>query len=369
MLMRCLAAWLVAVAPPALAQPDVAFDAPRLSDAPALPAAPTDFVDARKGPVRWEYPAAARAAVRPLIDALPGRWASVVEELGGDIEPELHIRIATNPEEMARLAPEGAPPPAYAVGVAYPSLGLVLLTLTAPQTWDRPDVQRVLVHELSHVALHRAVDGQPVPRWFTEGVAVHQSQERSLDRLQSLWRGAATGQLIGLDALGGRFPDRPHTVSLAYAQSADFVRWLLARPNGKAQFHELLGRLRRASSFYHALEVTYSTGPGALEEAWQRDLEARFQLMPLLFGSGGVWAFGALLLILGFIRRRRQAKTKLAAWARAEAEEDKRDLSATSALHDPPLVSLAHLRPAEARPSRDTPVPTIEHEGRNHTLH
>ena len=72
---------------------------------------------------------------------------------------------------------EVAPPPAYAVGVAYPALGLVLLTLSAPDTWERPDLDRVFIHELAHVATHRAAGGNGVPRWLDEGIAIHVAGE------------------------------------------------------------------------------------------------------------------------------------------------------------------------------------------------
>ena len=49
--------------------------------------------------------------------------------------------------------------------------------------------------ELSHVALHRAVDGHPVPRWFTEGVSIHQAGERNIARIRTLWQGAVQRRL------------------------------------------------------------------------------------------------------------------------------------------------------------------------------
>src|SRR5690606_2718517 len=119
------------------------------------------------GDVVWEYHERTEAIARELIEVHREAWPRIAEELGGVVDGSLVVRIARSPEEMAALAPIGQPPPPYASGVAYPRRGLVLLTLTAPETWQRPDVDRVLVHELSHVALHRAVNGHPIPRWFS----------------------------------------------------------------------------------------------------------------------------------------------------------------------------------------------------------
>ena len=57
---------------------------------------------------------------------------------------------------MARLAPPESPPPKYAVGVAYPALKLVLVSLVDPKSFEGTDLVEVLKHELAHVALEDA---------------------------------------------------------------------------------------------------------------------------------------------------------------------------------------------------------------------
>ena len=139
---------------------------------------------------------------------------------------ELVIRVARNPREMRALAPADMPPPDYATGVAYSRWGVILLTMSSPQSWEPPDLEVVLVHELSHVALYRAVAGNDVPRWFNEGVAIHQSEARMLPRMESLLRAAAQRSMLRLSELDDHFPNRPHEVNVAYAQSADVVGFL-----------------------------------------------------------------------------------------------------------------------------------------------
>lgn len=171
---------------PVLAQPTDAPSDVSLArfERDALPPLPAGYVTRDDQGVRWDLPEEARAGeiVDQLQDIVRVEWPRIERELGVDIEDDLVIRVARSPDEMRALAPADAPPPAYAVGVAYPASGLVLLTLSAPETWERPDLAHVIVHELSHVALHRAVGGRPVPRWLTEGVAIHQARERSFER-------------------------------------------------------------------------------------------------------------------------------------------------------------------------------------------
>jgi hypothetical protein len=343
-----------------------------------LPALPDGFVSERRGRVQWEYPESARSLVRDLQGTYRQEWPRVTSELGGSIDSRLVIRIGVDPDEMRALAPRDAPPPAYATGVAYPARGLVLLTLTAPETWERPNLEQVLVHELSHIALHRAVDGHPIPRWFSEGVAIYQAREASFERIQTLWSATVGDRILPLRRLSRAFSDRPHRVSLAYAQSADFVRWLRAREDGEAKFRGLIERVREGQPFETAVRRTYSSRLSGLELDWRADLAERFEAWPLLLGSGGLWVLAALLIVLAYFRRRRKDKAKFREWE----DEDRAVLAAahvaaTASLARPQGASargpeeereLLYVLPAEPR-LRDSGVPTIEHEGRSHTLH
>lgn len=334
-----------------------------------LPLAPAGFVREQRGDVTWEFHERARAVATDLQEVHQQQWPRVVRELGVEIDSALTIRIGRSPEEMAALAPEAHPPPAYASGVAYPRLGLILLTLSAPDTWQRPDVETVLVHELSHVALHRAVGGHPVPRWFSEGVAIHQAREHSLERIRTLWSGTAAGQLISMSRLSRAFPAKPHHVNLAYAQSADFVRWLLARDDGEARFREVIERLGHGQPFETALERTYSIPLVNLELDWHDNLNERFKAWPLLFGSGTLWAFAALLIFVAYARRKQSDRKTLKRWEREEETEARAMAVATQA---PPLDDDAPDPLYVTLPEplfRESDVPTVEHEGRSYTLH
>jgi hypothetical protein len=148
----------------------------------------------RSGSLELTFPTAAESETRELLSSIDETWNGLAQLLGVRVSTELDLRIARNPEEMQALAPEGVRLPGYASAVAFSSRGVVLLSLTEPRSFLRPDMQKLLVHELAHVALHRAVSGNAVPRWFSEGVAVHQAGERSIARIQTLWNGVVRGR-------------------------------------------------------------------------------------------------------------------------------------------------------------------------------
>jgi hypothetical protein len=272
---------------------------------------------------------------------------------------------------MAELSPQGAPPPAYAAGVAHPSLHLALLTLQAPQTWEAPDLSELLRHELTHIALADAVAGHHVPRWFDEGLAVHESGELPAARFWALWNATLSKRLLPLADLDRGFPLDRYDVNVAYAESADFVRFLM-RAADRARYGSLVDRVRAGVPFDRALEDAYGTDIHKLEYEWSEERGRKFGLAPMLAGSGLLWITIAGLMVAAWVKRRRRARQKLAQWAREEAAMDaalavsrepslERELGAGQ--HQDPAAD--DVVPAGRRPS----LPVVEHDGRWYTLH
>jgi hypothetical protein len=317
--------------------------------------------------IQWLYPTRASSEVQALMQRAPEAWRELSESLGAPQAPtDVQVRVALDPRGMQALAPPGVRLPDYASGVALPERGLILLTLSEPGTWQRPDMEGVLVHELSHVALHRAVAGRPVPRWFTEGVAIHESGERSLERVRTLWEGALGRRLYPLGELSRAFPAQHHRVNLAYAQAADMVRFLLDA--GPQRFTRLIEQLRQGTDFERAVEVAYDRSLESLERDWHQGLDARFASWPLVLGSlTGLWALGAVLLVIGYVRTRRKHHQTLKRWAIEEAPLIELPVASEAGPARSPADEVldALERGRKSEPS----VPTVEHEGQSHTLH
>jgi len=341
----------------------------------ALPEPPDDFEVREEDGVRWIYPSGAEDFYETLRDLRADAWETLEEDLGVDVDDSLEVRISRDPDEMRELGPRWAPPPAYAAGVAYGSTGLILLTLTAPETWERPDVETVFVHELSHIALRRAVNGHELPRWFVEGVAIHQSGERSLERVKTLWGGHFGDRLIPLAQLDRSFPSKPHEVNLAYAQAADVVRYLRRDAREGRRFAVLIGELAEGETFPDALSDAYAVTEGQLERDWLASVGERARALPLIVGGGTFWVIAAFLLIAAWRRRRKQTKKRLAAMA-AQERADEEAIASLEALAEARLRDLAAtdeegflIYMASNPGPREADVPTVEHDGHQHTLH
>jgi hypothetical protein len=328
----------------------------------------------REGAVKWTYPSAALAEIRDLQTDAREIWARLGTELGVYLEPELDIRVAVNPEQMAALAPAGRTVPPYASGVAFPPEGVVLLTLTAPESWVRPDMPKLLAHELSHVALHRALDGHSIPRWFAEGVAIHHSGEHSFARIRTLWAATLRGGLVGLRDLSERFPEQHGEVDVAYAESADLVGFMLEGQAGPHRFRALCAGLQSGVPFEGAFAAAYQMTLPELEQQWRTQLGQRFGRWPsILSGLTVVWALAALLLVFGYLQVRRKHRRTLERWALEEAPAAlPQPQAAVAAPPPPPLprsVADAVLDAWGDQQRHEGGIPTIVHEGRSYTLH
>lgn len=374
---------IVALQSPAWATPNqAASNASTTASAgqlPPLPAKlPQGYLMEAQDRVRWIYPESASDTVADLQAALPDQWRALARTFGQELPADLDIRVAIDPSDMRRLV-GGRVLPDYASGVAFPAEGLILLSLTAPESWQRPDMGALLAHELSHVALERAVGGTKVPRWFTEGVAIHQAGEQSLARIRTLWTGTLAQRLMPVEALSNAFPVRHHEVDLAYAQSADLVRYLLDGEDDAHRFRDLIAAMRRGETFEQAVQTAYHVSLGYIEREWRSQVTRRFGRWPsILAGLTGVWALGALLLLLGYVRTRRRHHRTLAQWEAEEAASEA-GLSFRAVTEQMPLTEENdNPRPhrvdevfdqLEERRREPSGVPTVEHEGRSYTLH
>jgi hypothetical protein len=317
------------------------------------------------GWLRVAYPPSAHERVEPLLDDADDVKAQLADELGQPVLTRpVEVRVARSFDDMTALAPSEIPPPPYASAVALPGLRLVLLSMRAPGTEEGTDLKELLRHELAHIALDDAVDSKHVPLWFNEGFAVHASNEDPVMRLQSLTSASLSKSLIPLSELDRGFPSDHYEVSVAYAESADFVRFLL-RQADRARFASLIDRTHKGEDFDRALADAYGTDERKLEYEWREELAKRYTFWPVLLSGSLVWVLVVGLLAVGLVRRKRRDKLTLARWEREEreeAEEMARRAAIAAAVQSVPPP------PGEGRPLTPS-VPKIEHDGDWHTLH
>jgi hypothetical protein len=264
----------------------------------------------------FHHRAAQSGAARDLASLADAWRQRILSDLGSHKPGNTRVYLALDLADMQSVAPKGVRVPAWAAGMAFPRRNLILLKLTTG-AGSATDVEKVFAHEFSHVALDHAVGFKPIPRWFREGFAIYQSGEWSFGRTRALAGGVVSGRLFSLEALSDRFPTSVRDIELAYAQSIDFVAFLLGE-YGPKPFRKMIGLLAQGWNFFLALEEAYDDGLFAIEEAWHRDLKMRFTWIPLLTGTATLWFLAAVVFILAYVKKRRR---RLAAMEKLDEEE------------------------------------------------
>ena len=361
------------VEPPQPEVPEVVTpsDAPRVErDRIKAPPVAVGFNTYDGGWIRFSYHPSTREQVEPLIAAADQAKADLEDWLGQPVLGKVRVDIARTPGEMETFAPEGAPYPRYASGVAYSSIGLVLLTLAPRYPNEELNLTQIFRHELAHVALHDAVGDRPIPRWFNEGFAVMASGETSFDRVSTLWTATIADRLIPLAELDRNFPSDENKASVAYAEAADVVRFLVRREE-RHRFRALVRQLKDGHNLDASARQAYGVDLSTLEFEWREDVAKRYTFWPVLFSGTFVWVGVLGLFVWGWRKRRARARVTLERWARDDARED--------ALKQAQESGRIHIVLARAPAVQSTPlpeprppeieVPRVQHEGQWHTLH
>jgi hypothetical protein len=286
-----------------------------------LPAPPAGYLQVDKGLCRFvvpEHNAGVTGELIPVCDeSVPRIFSQLGVQLPDGERSSIEVRVVADPAQMAELAPEGRAPPSWSGAVAYPDLDLVLLSLRHRSGGPVADLDLVFEHELSHLALRKAVGAEArLPRWFSEGVAVQQSEESSVQRSGVLWWAAFGDKLLPLDNIE-RYPENPGAVSLAYAEAADFVGFLLRR-GGWVELRVLMRRIALGEPFAEAFEFAYDSDYRLLEQRWREGLVGSSTWAALITGSGALWGLITALFVVAYMAVKKRRRKRL---SEMEAEE------------------------------------------------
>lgn len=293
------------------------------------------LVHADSGTVTVRAESGMDKVARRVAARAPGVLQRIHADLEGLPVPEVvEIRLVKKASDMTAASPAGRGAPPWASGVAYPDLGvLVVAARRGPQTID---IENVVAHELAHLALGAAL-GDRAPRWLHEGFAYQHSSEWSLERTRTLTGMVWFGNVIPLHELEQGFPKRESETDRAYAESYDFVAFLSQRgrypdeydDGDRWPFRRFLAEISGGMTTREAAWEAFGASLDELFEEWRVDLRDRYMMLPIGMFAMGVWVLASILLVIGYIRRRRRDRSILDRW---EAEEREREAALATVL-------------------------------------
>lgn len=305
----------------------------------------------------------------PGLDGVARELASNAERELGRIAADLldlptpraiEVHLVRDAKDLAAVAPAGRGAPPWAIGVAYPDLGVISVAMRRGAVLSDP--QATLRHELAHIALGAAL-GDRAPRWLHEGFAYQHSAEWSWERTETLAGMAWFRGVIPLDQLDMTFPREELPANRAYAESYDFVGYLSRRgrwedpsdDGDRWPFRRFLREVGRGSDLDSAAMHSFGKPVRGLFEEWRGELGDRYMLAPIgLFGLA-LWILCAVLLALAWWRRQRQNRRRLAQW---EIEERAPRNEPGSQVIAPPYVPWPGEDPLATEPDDDDSKPS-----------
>ena len=259
-------------------------------------------------------------------------------DLVGLPTPELiEVRVVRDTKDLAAVAPADRGAPAWAIGVAYPDLGII--SIATHRNGAPTDPIATLRHELAHVALGAAL-GPRAPHWLHEGFAYQHSGEWSRERYETLAGMAWIGSIIPIEELDRSFPREELPAHRAYAESYDFVGYLARRgrwedtddDGNRWPFRRFLGEISRGATVDEAAVRSFGRPIKLLFEEWRHDLSKRYMLAPLGLLGLAMWIAVAFLLAFAWWRRKRQNRRRIAQWDLEDAARDERERAQRSQL-------------------------------------
>jgi hypothetical protein len=272
----------------------------------------------------------------------------------------IEVHLVRDAEDLAAVAPAGRGAPSWAVGVAYPDLGVI--SVATRRGAQIIDAETTLRHELAHIALGAAL-GSRAPHWLHEGFAYQHSAEWSWERTETLSGMAWSHSIIPLDQLDQTFPQAELPASRAYAESYDFVGYLTRRgrwedpsdDGDRWPFRRFLREVGQDGNLDRAAIHAYGKSLHALFEEWRADLGSRYMLMPLGLLGAALWVLCGLLLGVAWWRRRRSNRKRLAQW---DLEDRlRRSAEPAAQVNVPPYVPWPGEDPLSSEPDDDERPP------------
>jgi hypothetical protein len=275
------------------------------------------------------YEPGLESTARSLQASADSTLRAIADDLVDLPTPEVvHIQLVADASSLADVAPEGRGAPAYAIGVAYPDLGVLSVAVRKGSVVT--DAGQTLRHELAHLALGAAFANQHVPHWLHEGFAYQHSAEWTFDRTETIAGMVWFNNVIPLEQLDNSFPDQELPANQAYAEANDFVGFLSRRgryededdDGNRWPFRKFLSLVGHGSSLDDAAIKAYGRPMNELFEEWRSDLSKRYFLGPIGLLGLAIWILCALLLTIAYIRKRRHRKRRFGEWEREDRERE-----------------------------------------------
>ena len=176
----------------------------------------------------------------------------------------------------------------------------------------------MLRHEVAHILIARAADGQAVPRWFNEGLAmVAERAWHFEDRRQLAWA-LVSADRVRMDDVNDLFQAGSSGAGEAYALASAFVRHVIDT-HGPDVPARILAAVANGVAFEPAFEQATGRSLVDAEHSFHAELTSWTRRLPLLTSPVVLWMIVTVLAMYAIQVSRRRSAERRRKWSEQEA--------------------------------------------------
>ncbi len=270
-----------------------------------------------RGQLRLQYAEGQEAVALETMEVLQSGLRTYSSRLPAGVDP-IHVHICQTIEEFRGLS--GGLPAMRVEGFARSREGIIVLK--APRLLSTgSNYAAIARHELLHVLLARNTDPDNLPRWLNEGIAMILSRENRWGTMFSMARIYTGGRVIEYEDLPYVFnaPGNETVFGDAYVQSLSMTRYLQSQV-GQERFWAMVRGLQ-SGSFEEALRAQTGVTLEEFFDAWRASLWRTALISSIVTGLS-IFQVAALLLVVGYLRRRARNRRIVQTWDEEDGEGD-----------------------------------------------
>lgn len=224
--------------------------------------------------------------------------------LGEPLTDTIHVFIAPNRAAFDSSTSGGIPD--WGVGVAVSSKNFLSVLSPTEENFALP-FEEVLRHELAHIALHKRVNGQRLPRFMDEGFAMMFAHQWGYGDDITIAKAQLTGDLFSLGDIDWVNMVNASQARIAYAQSYQAVKFIFDQ-FGQITFQRLLDGFRVGKPRNLVFREVLGTDFNGFDKMFAKYLAEHYHWFMIFTDPIFIWIGLALVIIIGFflIRRRKQ---------------------------------------------------------------
>ncbi len=207
-----------------------------------------------------------------VISIVQESLPQIASDIGLSSFGQVKVIIASSDDEFNTLTDYQIPE--WGVAATDPEQAVIFLKspyLSRPET----DLKKVIIHELSHVVMGMALQGKQSDRWFDEGFAQYQAEEKEIKGTILLTRSLFTGNMIWLNEVDSVLTFRREKAALAYQVSYTAVEYL-AETYGEDAVVKMIQFLRSGKDTDEALFLAIGIGFEDFQDQWYHTIKSKY---------------------------------------------------------------------------------------------